>query len=263
MRRAHDDHGGGRLQLEIIAGRPQRDHGGEPWPQGPLRHQCGGWPAGRRTPAEGGGGLAGATPRWGRAAGAQSTPQPGTERRNADASRRHSMTRTGHANHQHLPGELITVDVQLDENRGPRPGRHAAGRRACHSNQEAVPRGRPWESRAQSRSGRRVRDGTPRFREWKRWKATTPLSVGHGRPERHPTEGDAHAHPLVPNGTCHPKLVAHADHEYDRRVPRLRPYLATTMQVRSVSRRGVPGSPRGCQRRRRSLGRSCRLPRSL
>ena len=30
-----------------------------------------------------------------------------------------------------------------------------------------------WESQAQSRARRRVRDGTPRFHEWKRWKATS------------------------------------------------------------------------------------------
>ena len=52
------------------------------------------------------------------------------------------MTRTEHANHRQLPGEQITVDVQLDEIRGVRQGRRATGRRACHSNQPAVPRGR-------------------------------------------------------------------------------------------------------------------------
>ena len=54
--------------------------------------------------------------------------------------------------------------------------------RALHSARAAVPCGGVRESRAPSRARRLGRDQTPRFHEWKRWKATTPLSVGHGPP---------------------------------------------------------------------------------
>ena len=79
------------------------------------------------------------------------------------------------------PGRTPRPGPSSDWMRDTGPLHRAAGRRACHSNQPAslvVDRG---ESRAQSQSGRRVRDQTPRFHERKRWKSHNTLECGGWR----------------------------------------------------------------------------------
>ena len=139
-----------------------------------------------------------------RTASARCPHRPGIDRRSAGAPRRHAMTRTGHAKYRQLLGEPIAVDFKwtrcaaLVQVAVPRGG--GLNTPPCR-----VPRGGPLGEPCSIRAGRRVRDGTPRFREWKRWKAITLLSVGAGAGACHPSEGGALVHPLRPERLVPPR----------------------------------------------------------